>query len=171
MAEDIKSTNIRVDGFIDKGCDFSNSICKKYTLIEHVKMIGDNDTDFIIELVPHLIETYDIQKQINEGAKSATLKGQIEACLKSGGNPDVDFALDVSQCGDISDVPDNAIDAYKILQAGKVANSQLPDDLKKDSITQADIDEAIRKILIEKGLLKDVKGSFDEATKEEIKDE
>lgn len=144
----------RCDGFVDEGRDYSDSIVKEYTLIDHVEMIGEKDTDFVIKKEPTLINEYDIQKQINEAAKSATLEGQIDACLRAGGNPETDFVIDASKCGDISGMPEDIIDAKKMADAGIVASQKLPDELKKDNLSQDELNAYIEKYLIEHGLVK-----------------
>lgn len=161
----------RCDGFIDEGRDYSDSVVEEYTLIDHVEMIGEKDTDFVIKKEPTLINEYDIQKQINEAAKSATLEGQIEACLRAGGNPDVDFMIKSEMCGDISDMPEDIIDAKKIADAGFDASSKLPDELKKNGLTQDELNVFIEKYLIEHGLIKsEEKEKVETATEEIVKD-
>lgn len=136
MEKKVLTTNDRVDNYENVGVDVSNSIVKKYTLIDHVVKIGEKDTDFVIESIPELIEEFDIQKQINEAAKSATLEGQIAACLHTGGNPDTDFMINSSMCGDISGLPTDPIEAKKMLSKGTEVLNSIPGSIKQGLSTE-----------------------------------
>ena len=68
----------RNDGY-NPSVDYSNSIQETWVHKQVVRKIGDGEDDFIIEEKPVLTDRVDLQKQIQEQAKTTDLKALLAA--------------------------------------------------------------------------------------------
>lgn len=73
----------RNDGY-DPSVDYSNSIQETWVHKQVVKKTGEGEDDFIIEEKPVLIERIDLQKRIQEEAKTTDLKALLAALAVQG---------------------------------------------------------------------------------------
>lgn len=121
----------RVDGFEDKGTDFSDSHVKVFIHKQVVKKTGDGEDDFVIEEKPQLVEEYDLHKRIQEEAKGTDLKSMLAQVLRTGDDTILNQKKGAAFFGDITKMPQDSIEAHnRIIRAEKL-RSKLPEELRK----------------------------------------
>lgn len=73
----------RCDGF-NPSVDYSNPIMKKWSHLEYVEKTGESEHDFVVLEKPVLVEEFNIQKSIDEEAKTTDLKYLLKQLLLTG---------------------------------------------------------------------------------------
>lgn len=73
----------RSDGF-NPSVDYSDPIMKKYSHLEYVEKTGEGEHDFVVLEKPVLVDEINIQKSIDEEAKTTDLKYLLKQLLLSG---------------------------------------------------------------------------------------
>ena len=128
----IKSAFFRDDGF-NEAVKYDNPIQEKWVHKQFVKMVGKGEDDFIIEEKPVLIEKVNIQKQIDEEAKTTDLKYLLKQLMLSGD----ESILQQRQgfYGDITEIQ-SVIEGRKQFVTPEQVKATLPQEIKALSVEQ-----------------------------------
>jgi len=142
---------VRCDDYVDVPVDFTNPVVNRWIHKQVVKITGETEDDFILEEKPVLVESIDIQKEINAAAKGADLKSMIIQVLRTG--DDSILNQREAEYADITNAPIDAMSAHNLLIQGQETLDNLNPALKAkglDSIlhmTKEDIETFVKDII------------------------
>ena len=164
--KEIKIPYARDDGFNPSvKCD--NPIIEKWVHKDVVKMTGDSEDDFIIEQKPVKIDEINIQKSIDEEAKTTDLKYLLKQFLLTGDESYINRKPGFY--GDVTGVQD-AMEGQGYVTPDQIKNT-LPDELKGLTVEEIaqmsdkDIIEYFNKVRKESTVEETVKETVEETEK------
>lgn len=119
----------RNDGISFPASDFSDSIVRDYVHKQVVVKTGEGEDDWVLDEKPVMVREHDINKEIQEEAKKNNLKALITQVLRTG-DESLLIQRPTAQFGDVSNLPEDLIEAKQRADAAAKIMGNLPESLK-----------------------------------------
>lgn len=134
----------RTDGYIDKGTDCSNPIQETWIHKQVIVKTGEGEDDWVIEEKAVLVDSINIDKEIQARAVGTDLKSLLKQVLRTGDDSCLHVHPEQKGLVDLTQYPTDSIQAHNAIIAGQAALDSLPQDLKDkglDSVVNMTADE------------------------------